>query len=377
MAAVRNNNNNNNNNNNGKTRADRVAQALKQVPFLEVPRDPEDYRYVQSFALDDEPAAIRQFFDEFGFVVVRDVLSQAEAEATVSDLWRILETDSEMRRDDPRTWSRWPSTGMPQYGQVQHAPIFAESFLNNRQNENVHRVFSLLFGRENLLVSHDRGCLFRPTKHVPTAPLSFSESSSLKTPVKCVDRPEWATRDNLHLDMNPWLWLEGSDEPQKNLDTLRYHKINNFIFENNQIRRRDGIALQGVLNLLDNQEDDGGLQLVPGFHRHFDEYFQVIGSGSRENASYSFDASDPLQKYAIRISMRQGSLVIWDQKIPHGSKPNKSSRFRAAQFLRMFPAETVVPARAKARAAAVRNELANLPREFVVSANGMRVFGLA
>jgi len=129
MAVRYNNNNNNNRNRNGNggdkgreggggSRAERTVQALKKIPFVEVPRDPDDYRYVQSFALDAAPEAIREFFQEFGFVIVRDVLTPAEAEATVSDMWGILERDSEMRRDDPRTWSRWPTTGMPQYGQV-------------------------------------------------------------------------------------------------------------------------------------------------------------------------------------------------------------------------------------------------------------------
>jgi hypothetical protein len=38
------------------------------------------------------------------------------------------------------------------------------------------------------------------------------------------------------LDMNPWLYLEDADGPKKEIDALRYTKINHFIFENNQVR---------------------------------------------------------------------------------------------------------------------------------------------
>jgi len=45
----------------------------------------------------------------------------------------------------------------------------------------------------------------------------------------------------------------------------------NFIYENNQ----EGMCLQSVLNLLDNKEEDGGYICVPGFHNHFDAYFDA------------------------------------------------------------------------------------------------------
>lgn len=34
--------------------------------------------------------------------------------------------------------------------------------------------------------------------------------------------------------------------------------------------------------------------------------------------------------------MRAGSIVIWDQKTIHGSSPNNSNNFRAAQFVKMW-----------------------------------------
>jgi hypothetical protein len=269
-----------------------------------------------------------------------------------------------MRRDDPLTWSDWPQTGLPQYGQVTRTPIFAPQFLRNRQNANVHKAFSILFGNEDLIVNHDRGCLFRPTRGV-----TFPDGTR--------DRLEWETRDNLHLDMNPWLYMDGSDEPQQNLDQLRYEKLSNFIFENNQVRKKDGLTLQAVLNLEDNPEESGGFIIVPGFHKHFEEYFKLVG-GSRGVASHSFAKNSELfTKRAVRIPMRRGSIVIWNQLMPHGSKHNSSNRWRAAQFVRMFPRASMVESRAKSRALCVQRQLFRHPRGTVdVSPIGMQVFGL-
>ena len=59
-----------------------------------------------------------QFFEEYGFVVIRDVLSKAECEATIDEIWSYIETGAfrgkptpvGIKRDDPSTWDDgWPS----------------------------------------------------------------------------------------------------------------------------------------------------------------------------------------------------------------------------------------------------------------------------
>ena len=49
------------------------------LQYLEVPRDEEDWRFVQSFQVGD--AAATEFFNTYGFVCYRDVLTQAETAA--------------------------------------------------------------------------------------------------------------------------------------------------------------------------------------------------------------------------------------------------------------------------------------------------------
>eukprot|EP00913_Durusdinium_trenchii_P009682 g9098.t2 len=157
-------------------------------------------------------------------------------------------------------------------------------------------------------------------------------------------------------------------------------------------RAEDGPHIQGVLNLLDNLEEDGGTQLVPGFHNAFMEWKLELGKesewlfkpGQHSNwlhpgnggASFKFHEQDyaatsklklqtntssfvwkdPIQALAHRIPLKQGSLLLWDQRCVHGSRsglspvkigdknywlaagPNCSSRVRMAQFIPCFQA---------------------------------------
>jgi ectoine hydroxylase-related dioxygenase (phytanoyl-CoA dioxygenase family) len=140
--------------------------------------------------------------------------------------------------------------------------------------------------------------------------------------------------------------------------------------------KSDGLLLQAVLNLLDNHEEDGGYWVVPGFHKVFDEYFKNC-RGSRKFASHSWSPKDHVGERAKRIPMRQGSMVIWDQRMPHGSKGNDGSRFRAAQFIRMFPAKFVIAARGKARAESIVAKLWRMKTQIEVTDHGKVVFGLS
>jgi len=283
---------------------------------LEFPFDEEGYSL--SFTLDQQEE-IRQFFQQYGVVVVRGVLTPGECDNTLNDVYNILEHGPGFHRGDITTWSRWPNDSIERYGSPQKVPIFTPQFLRNRQNPNVYRVFSLLLNEEDLMVNHDRCCFFRPTKKGLTPNGQILES----------DMPQWGTHANLHIDMNPHAWLGDGEESRKALDNLRYDTLNQFIFENNQPSHSDGVQLQGVLNLFDNKIEDGGFQCVPGFHHHFDDYFRNVKPS--DSPSYNFKPNELPYKYGVRISMRAGSIVVWDQRMAHGSLPNCSSTFR---FLR-------------------------------------------
>jgi len=188
----------------------------------------------------------------------------------------------------------------------------------------------------------------------------------------------WTTVCNLHLDMNPWGYMDEDNEKSGSRgkratdekrgviearDQLNYEKIGDWISENNRVIKADGLSVQGLINLADNYAEDGGFQCVPGFHHQFEDFFKskqpTKSSGRGPNnsmsmskladSSYDFDRQNELNGAGIRISMRPGSLLIWDQRLPHGSLSNYSTRFRSAQFLKMFPRRLVNYKRGKYR----------------------------
>ena len=86
------------------------------VPFLEVPRDDEDWRFAQSFAPVGQEAEARRFYEEYGFAVFRDVLTAEETEASRSEILSYIERTVEgFEAEEPQTWAVWKSKqfGMP------------------------------------------------------------------------------------------------------------------------------------------------------------------------------------------------------------------------------------------------------------------------
>lgn len=75
---------------------------------------------------------------------------------------------------------------------------------------------------------------------------------------------DWETS----IDMNPFTYINASDSIEEDdmLAKLRYKINQDFIRENNAvgIAKQDKLHIQGLINLADNHEDDGGFQIVAG-----------------------------------------------------------------------------------------------------------------
>ena len=149
--------------------------------------------------------------------------------------------------------------------------------------------------------------------------------------------------------------------------------------ENNAVIRSMGFQTQTVINLADNVEEDGGFCVVPGFHRYFPTWCKdslgAMPEGKAKARSYMVAKSDPLASLAKRVCMRAGSVVVWDQRCLHGSMPNDSPKFRAAQFCRFLR----VPPRPRlvARTACVERALTEAGLMDTVTEVGKAVFGLS
>ncbi|CAF3460961.1 unnamed protein product [Rotaria sp. Silwood1] len=339
-----------------------------------VPRDSEGF--VKSFTLSscDCPEAneARAFFDKFGFVVIANVFTQEQCKDTISDIWNVVESRAgQPIRHDEKLWNSklWSRTGLVREGIIGSASLWTRQILLNRQTPALHIAFATILGTEKLLVNQDRYGLFRPAK----------------------EYPERATMANLHLDMNPWGYFKDKDNSHQIeiLTSLNYKYDDDWITENNEpgcntIGERH---VQGLVNLADNLEEDGGFWLVPGFHHYLSKWTAEHEALRSKYGLYStfnlFDENKIPELYAVacHISTRAGSAILWDQRVMHGSRANHSLRPRYAQFFKMFPTDhpAMTPDRAEKRREGVLAKLrtANINPEVDLTVLGRQLFGIA
>ena len=146
----------------------------RQIPDLDeflntfqVPVDKDSPQFTTSFSFDeDSDLEIVRFFETFGFIVLRDVLSHEACEDTVDSLFSILENHSSFKRSKASTWSAWSSHGIERYGQVQRKPLFTLPVLRNRMAPKLQRLAALLYGTPEVIVNHDRAAVMRPTQGI-------------------------------------------------------------------------------------------------------------------------------------------------------------------------------------------------------------------
>jgi hypothetical protein len=93
-------------------------------------------------------------------------------------------------------------------------------------------------------------------------------------------------------------------------------------------RRPLAVGVQGILYLADTAAEQGAFTCVPGFHTRLESW---LDSGP----------ADPQQQAArwdgTPIAGRAGDLILWDQRLPHGSRPNRASKPRIVQYIEMYP----------------------------------------
>eukprot|EP00037_Helgoeca_nana_P008613 m.76649 g.76649 ORF g.76649 m.76649 type:complete len:446 (-) comp19048_c0_seq1:133-1470(-) len=344
---------------------DRTAAHRCYPPPTEIPRNPLDPEFTVSFSATNaaDVGAAQKFFCEYGFVVFREVVDAEQCQNTVHEVFDHLQTvHPDFDRLDPTTHHLLSSTT---YGLPAQQAFFTRRCLENRQSPRVLTAMRAVLGVSDILVSHDRWCVYRPT----------------------LDHPEWRTRGNVHLDVHPWRYTAGETA----VEDLPYADHVDFITELNAVVQSSGPHIQGVLTLEDNREEDGGTMLVPKFHSRFNEWFDTLGSLDQNSdvgglcwvvnrrqggGSYKFAPADPINKLARRVTMRAGSIVLWNQETVHGSQPNRSGAWRVAQFIKAFPTTAISAERAKRRREAVCRGIADAGTTQFVSPDGMEAFGL-
>lgn len=163
-------------------------------------------------------ATLRKQLDEDGYVVVPGVVSKANVEAVVADIWEHTGADP----NDSETWYAPDRIGPAGMVEMYHY----QSMWDNRQAPDLHAVFSDIFGTEKLWVSIDRTNLKPPS--VP-------------------EHPEYYHKGFMHWDG----------------DIGSYPNVS--------------FGVQGVLALADTTADMGGFQCVPEIYRNLDAYIERYG----------------------------------------------------------------------------------------------------
>lgn len=324
-------------------------------------------KFHKTFTVDQEKELL-EFFLENGYVAIRDVLTNDECNKT------LMEINEQMKDMNPKfeiinasTYEHAPIIN--NFGMHAKRPIFTRQFLENRQNPKIFKALCILYGHNNIIVNHDRCAFYRPTK-------------GLVVDGKECDKPEWKTNytyPGLHLDFHPASYFRYAELVKKR-EMINYSSISDFTAENNMYCEADGLQVQGVINLMDNYEDDGGYQCMPGFTKHYNDW--TTEKNKFENAYgegvYHFSNTDKIDmKYVnnpTRIPVPKGTIILWSQILAHGSKPNNSDKPRCIQFIKAFPKNIFSKERLKKRT----NCLKKIFKEngFVPTKIGRVVFGI-
>lgn len=203
-------------------------------------------------------------WDAQGYVVLRGAVSAGAAEAAAAALWAA----NDARPDDPDSWYRAARTNGIMVQLFQHPALEAA-----RRSARVHKAFAQLWGTSDLWMTIDR--------------MGFN-------PPERPGHGFYASR--LHWDVS--------------------------------LARPIPFATQAVLYLTDTAEDQGALELVPGFHRRIHAWLDGLGDANPRTAR--------LGDAAVCVPAGAGDLVIWRQDLPHGASPNRAAVPRLVQYLNMY-----------------------------------------
>jgi len=220
------------------------------------------------------------FWKENGYVVAHNVIPDVQIDKTASFIWEYEEKDPQDRSTwylDKTTKNEIKMTELKGTGMVE---VYNNQHLwDNRMTPGVHRIFSDIWGREDLWVSIDRANLNLPM------------------------RPGQEYKGFIHWD------IDTSLNPKP-------------------------VNVQGVLALNDQTDPNmGGFQCIPQLYKDFDQW---VKTQPTDRDPFKPDTSG---FEIVKVPLRKGDLLIWDSMLAHGIRPNHSDQPRLAQYVAMTPAQ--------------------------------------
>ena len=94
------------------------------------------------------------FFEENGYVILHNAITEEQRQATVATIWNFLGMDP----NNPKDWYRPPAVRNG-FVELYHD----QTFWDNRCSPRIYKAFAQLFGTRDLWVSIDRACMKVPT----------------------------------------------------------------------------------------------------------------------------------------------------------------------------------------------------------------------
>jgi ectoine hydroxylase-related dioxygenase (phytanoyl-CoA dioxygenase family) len=76
----------------------------------------------------------------------------------------------------------------------------------------------------------------------------------------------------------------------------------------------------------------GGFQCVPDLYRNLKDWVKDQPPG-RDPFKPDISGFE-----VVKVASKAGDLLIWDSRLPHGIRENRSDRPRLAQYISLFPA---------------------------------------
>ena len=149
------------------------------------------------------------FFQENGYLKIPNVIPKENCDAVISTLFEFLGMNPD-DPDDPEDWYRLPLKPGGMIEMYQNQALW-----NNRQYPKLYEIFSELLGRPDLWVTIDRAGM-KPPRHPAHPEYDHKGFTHWDTDTSNLSQPFWA---------------------------------------------------QGVLCLSDTDENMGGFQCIPGFHK--------------------------------------------------------------------------------------------------------------
>lgn len=173
-----------------------------------------------------------RFFNEHGYLIIRNAVSDAESQAAQDAVWEFLGYDA----NNPGSWYEIHPERKGIMVQLFHHPALEKT----RRSEKIRRIFAELFGHDKLFVTTDRVSFNPPENDRWTFP-----------------------GPNLHWDVS--------------------------------IKQPIPFALQGLLYLTDTRADQGAFTLVPGFQNSIGEWLEKLPEGTNpRNAILDTPDAKPL-----------------------------------------------------------------------------------